>query len=128
MSIQHTLLSYAKGELKVCKIDEFTYDDLVEMASKLDDLLGDMKGRYNNVKKKHVSLQESYEELNTSHENLLDTHEKLKEAHNSHISQEANKVKVDVGLTCDLFDDMPKVDRVSKSSISTSCDDLLAMS
>ncbi|WP_428028762.1 hypothetical protein, partial [Arcobacter sp.] len=55
------------------------------------------------------------------------THEKLKEAHNSHISQEANKVKVDVGITCDLIDDMPKIDKVSKSSISTSCDDLLAM-
>jgi hypothetical protein len=58
---------------------------------------------------------------------FLDTHEKLKEAHNSHISQEANKVKVDIGITCDLIDDMPKVDRVSQYSISTSCDDLLAM-
>jgi hypothetical protein len=37
-------------------------------------------------------------------------------------------VKVDVGITCNLFDDMPKIDEVSKSSISTSCDDLLAMS
>jgi hypothetical protein len=36
-------------------------------------------------------------------------------------------VKVDVGITCDLLDDMPKIDKVSKSSISTSCDDLLAM-
>jgi hypothetical protein len=43
------------------------------------------------------------------------------------ISQEANKVKVDVGITYDLIDDMPKIDKVSKSSISTSCDDLLAM-
>jgi archaellum component FlaC len=113
----------AKGEPK-----EFTYDDLVEMVSNLDDLLGDMKGRYKNLKKKHVSLQESYEELKTSHENLLDTNEKLKEAHNSHISQEANKVKVDIVITCDLLDNMPKIDKASKSSISTSCDDLLAMS
>jgi hypothetical protein len=117
----------AKGEPKVCEIDEFTYDDLVEMVSNLDDLLGDMKGRYNNLKKKYVSLQESYEEVKTTHKNLLDTHEKLKEAHNSHISQEANKVKVNVGITCDLLNDMPKIDKVSKSSISTSCDDLLAM-
>jgi hypothetical protein len=116
-----------KGEPKVCEINEFTYDGLVEMVSNLDDLLGDIKGKYKNLKKKHVSLQESYEELNTSHENLLDTHEKLKEAHNSHISQEANKVKVDVGITCDLLDVMPKIDKVSKSSISTSCDDLLVM-
>jgi FtsZ-binding cell division protein ZapB len=95
--------------------------------SNLDDLLGDIKGRYKNLKKKHVSLQESYDELKTSHENLLDTHEKLKEVHNSYISQEANKVKVNVDITCDLLDDVPKLDKVSKSSISTSCDDLLAM-
>jgi hypothetical protein len=79
------------------------------------------------LRKKHVSLQESYEELKTSHENLLHTHEKLKEAHNSHISQEANKVKVDVGITSGLLDDMTKIDEVSKSIISTSCDDLIAM-
>jgi hypothetical protein len=98
------------------------------MVSNLDDLLCNMKERYKNLKKKHVSLQESYVELKKSHENLLDTHEKFKETHNSHISQEANKVKVDIGITCDLLDDMPKIDKVSKSSISTSCDDLLAMS
>jgi hypothetical protein len=72
------------------------------------------------LRKKHASLQESYEELKTSYENLLDTHEKLKEAHKFHISQEANKVKVDVGITCDLIDDMPKINNVSKSGISTS--------
>jgi hypothetical protein len=116
-----------KGELKVCKSDEFTYDDLVEMVSNLDNLLGDMKVKYKSSWKKHVSLQESYEVLKISHENLLDTHELLKEAHNFHISQEANKVKVDVGITCDLVDDMPKIDKVYKSSISTSCVDLLAM-
>jgi hypothetical protein len=76
----------AKGEPNVCEVDEFTYDDLVEMVSNIDDLLGNMNGRYKNLKKKHVSLQESYEELKTSHKNLLYTHEKLKEAHNSHIS------------------------------------------
>jgi hypothetical protein len=116
-----------KGELEVCEIDEFIYDDLVEMESNLDDLLGDMKGKYKSLRKKHVHLQESYEELKTSHKNLLDTHKKLKEAHKSHISQEGNKVKVDIGITCDLVDDIPKIDKVSKSSISTSCDDLLAM-
>jgi hypothetical protein len=97
------------------------------MVSNLDDLLGDTKGKYKNLRKKIVSLQESYEELKTSHENLLDIHEKLKEAHNFHISQEANKVKVDVGITYDLVDDMPKIDKVSKYTISTSCDNLLAM-
>jgi hypothetical protein len=116
-----------KGELKVYEIDEFTYDDLIEMVSNLDDLLGDMKEKYKSLRKKQVSLQESYEELKTSDENLLDTHEKLKEAHNFHISQEANKVKVDVGITCDSVDDMPKIYKVSKSSICTSCNDLLAM-
>jgi hypothetical protein len=98
------------------------------MVSNLDDLLGDMKGKYKNLKKKYVSLQESYEELKTSHENLLDTHEKIKEVHNSHIFQEANKVKVNVDITCDLLNDMHKIDKVSKPSLSTSCDDLLAMS
>jgi hypothetical protein len=34
----------AKGEPKVCKVDEFTYDDLLDMVSNLDDLLGDIKG------------------------------------------------------------------------------------
>jgi hypothetical protein len=110
----------AKGEPKVSEIDKFTYDDLVEMVSNLDDLLGDMKGKCKSLRKKHASLQESYEELKTSYENLLDTHEKLKEAHKFHISQEANKVKVDVGITCDLIDDMPKINNVSKSGISTS--------
>jgi hypothetical protein len=109
----------AKGEPKVCEIDEFTSDDLVEIVSNLDDL-------YKSLRKKHVSLQESYEELNTSHKNLLYTLEKFKEAHNSHISQEANKVKVNASITCDLLDDMPKIDKISKSSISTSYDDLLA--
>jgi archaellum component FlaC len=118
----------AKGELNVCEVDEFTYDDLIEMVSNLDDLLGNMKERYKNLKKNHVSLQESYEELKTSHENLLDTHEKFKEVHNYHISQEANKVKVNVGITCDLLDDMPNIYKVLKSSISTSCNDLFAMS
>jgi hypothetical protein len=42
----------------------------------------------------------------------LDTHEKLKEDHNSHIPQEADKVKVDFGITCYLIDDMPKIDKV----------------
>jgi hypothetical protein len=116
-----------KGEPKVCEIDKFTSDDLVEMVSNLDNLLGDMEGKYKILRKKHVSVQEYYEELKTSHKTLLDTHEKLKEAYISHISQEANKVKVDVGIIYDLIDDMPKIDKVSKSSISTSCDDLLAM-
>jgi hypothetical protein len=46
----------AKGEPKVCEIDEFTYDDLVEMVSNLDDLLGNMKEKYKNLRKKLVSL------------------------------------------------------------------------
>jgi hypothetical protein len=86
-----------------------------------------MKGKYKSLMKKHVSLQESYEELKTTHENLLDTHDKIKEGHDSHISQETNKVNVAIGITCNLIDDVPKVDKVSKSSISTSWDDLLDM-
>jgi archaellum component FlaC len=107
--------------------DEFSYDDLVEMVSNLDNLFGDMKRKYRDLKKKHASLQDSYEELKTSHENLLETHQKVKEAHNSHISQEANKVKVNVGTTCDLLDDLPSIETISKSSNSTSYDDLFAI-
>jgi hypothetical protein len=40
-----------KDEPKVCDVDEFTYDDLVEMISNLDNLLGNMKGRYKDLKK-----------------------------------------------------------------------------
>jgi hypothetical protein len=47
----------AKGEPKVYESDEFTYDDLVEMVSNIDDLLGDMKVKYKSSRKKHVSLQ-----------------------------------------------------------------------
>jgi hypothetical protein len=36
-------------------------------------------------------------------------------------------VKVNVGTTCDLLDDLPSVEKISKSSTSTSCDDLLAI-
>jgi hypothetical protein len=116
-----------RSSLKNITPSEVLGEVLVEIVSNLDDLLGDIKGKYKNLKKKHVSLQESYEELKTSDENLLDTHEKLNEAHNSHISQQTNKVKVNVGITCDLLDDMSKIDKVLKSSISTSCDDLLVM-
>jgi hypothetical protein len=90
------------------------------MISNLDDVLRNMKGKYKDLKKKHASLQDSYQELKTSHE-------KLKEAHNSHISQGVNNVKVNVGITCDLLDDMSSVEKVSKSSISTSCVDFLAI-
>jgi hypothetical protein len=40
-----------KDEPKVNDVDEFTYDDLVEMISNLDNLLGNMKGRYKDLKK-----------------------------------------------------------------------------
>jgi hypothetical protein len=36
-------------------------------------------------------------------------------------------VKVNVGITCDLLDYMSSVEKVSKSSISSSCDDFLAI-
>jgi hypothetical protein len=41
----------AKGEPKVCECDEFTYDDLVKMVSNLDDLLGDVKGKYKSLRR-----------------------------------------------------------------------------
>ena len=119
-----------KGESKVCDDDDdniFTYGDLVEMVSNLDDLLGDVKGKYKDLKTKYTSLQNSFEELKASHEDLKETHKKLREAHESHIAQEANKVKVEASVTCNLFECMPVKENVSKTSISTSCDDLLSI-
>ena len=115
----------AKGESKVCDDDdEFSYDDLVDMVSNLDDLLGKMKGKYKDLKKEHISLQKSYDELRDSHVNLLKSYEELKDAHNSHISQEVNKAKCDASVSCDLIDCSSSVENVStSSSISISCDD-----
>jgi hypothetical protein len=42
ISFRHISFLMAKGEPKVCEIDEFMYDDLVEMVSNLVDFLGDM--------------------------------------------------------------------------------------
>ena len=50
----------AKGESKVCDDDDvFSYDDLVEMVSNLDDLLGNMKSKYKDLKKEYTSLEKS---------------------------------------------------------------------
>jgi hypothetical protein len=51
---------------KICDDDELPYGDPVEMVSNIDDLLGDMKGQYRDLKKKHPSLQDSYKELKSS--------------------------------------------------------------
>jgi hypothetical protein len=88
----------AKAEPKVCDDDEFSYDDLVEMVSNLDDLLGDMKWKYRDLKKKHASLQDSYEEIKASHENLLETHEKLKKGHNLLSLKKSTKWKLMLAL------------------------------
>lgn len=117
----------AKGESKVCNDDyEPSYDELVEMLSELDDVLGGIKSKYKDLKRKHSSLQEAYDELKSSHEDLKETHEKLEETHKIYVAQHTNKVQIDAGVSCNLIDDMP-IAHVTSSSISTSCDDLLTI-
>ena len=76
----------AKGGAKVLQddeLEEFSYDDLVDMLTDAGDLVIKKKEKLKNLELKYGSLQASYEELKTSHENLKETHEKLEEAHNT---------------------------------------------
>ena len=83
----------------------------------LNGYLGKEKSKFKVLKKEYVSLQNNYDVLKDEHETLL--------------LNKLNKSKVDIGVTCDLLDDMPCVVAnpciTSKVSISTSCDDLIDM-
>ena len=52
------------------ELDEFSYDDLVEMLNDADEFMTKEKTKLKDLKLKFTSLQDSYEELKTSHENL----------------------------------------------------------
>ena len=61
----------AKGGAKVQQdgeLDEFSYDDLVEMLNDADEFMTKEKAKLKDLKLKFTSLQNSYEELKTSHE------------------------------------------------------------
>ena len=87
------------------------------MLEDLNEYLGKEKAKFKVLKKDHISLQNNFDMLKEEHESLL-----LKEFTSS---------KVDIGIMCDLLDDMPYVVAnlciSSKISISTSYDDLLDM-
>ena len=108
----------AKGDkVKSIDDDEPTYDELIEMLDELSEYNGKEKSKFKVLEKMYNSLKDSFEELKVAHDSLL-----LKNIEKSHSH---------VGTTCNLMDEMPKVDvalnEKSMSSISTSCDDLLAM-
>ena len=68
-STPHCLM--AKGGAKVQQdgeLDEFSYDDLVEMLNDADEFMTKEKAKLKDLKLKFTSLQNSYEELKTSHE------------------------------------------------------------
>ena len=87
-----------------------------------------MKDLYEELKQSHEDLKESHEKLKMSHEIFSETHEKLKKAYDSLVINVSKNAKVDIGITCDLIDDMPCVSSsfiASKIDMSTSCDELL---
>src|SRR6185503_10497823 len=120
-STPHCLM--AKGGAKVQQdgeLDEFSYDDLVEMLNDADEFMTKEKAKLKDLKLKFTSLQDSYEELKTSHENLKETHEKLEEAHNTLLSHE-RKATLSIGVSCDLIDDK-SCGSSSTSSLCTKID------
>ena len=108
----------AKGD-KVKSIDDNvpSYDELMDMVEDLNEYVGKEKSKFKVLKKEYISLKDSYEELKEAHDSLL-----LKDIEKSHSH---------VGITCNLMNEMPRVEiasnAISMSSTSTSCDDLLFM-
>nr|ADB85410.1 putative retrotransposon protein [Phyllostachys edulis] len=107
----------AKSKKEVNDNNEPSYDELLDMLEELNDYLGKEKSKFKVLKNEYVSLQNDYNVLKDEHEILL--------------LNELKKPKVDIGITCDLLDDMPCVIAnsciSSKINISTSCDDLIDM-
>ena len=64
----------AKGGAKVLQdddeLEEFSYDDLVDMFNDAGEFVIKEKAKLKDLELKYGSLQTSYEELKTSHENL----------------------------------------------------------
>ena len=85
----------AKGGAKVLQdddeLEEFSYDDLVDMLNDAGNLVIKEKEKLKDLELKYSSLQASYEGLNTSHE-------KLKEAHNTLLDHK-DKAKLSMGAS-----------------------------
>lgn len=108
----------AKGKKKVNDDDdndEPSYDELIDMLEEQNVFMGKEVSKFKALKKEFNLLQENYDVLKNEHETLL-----LKSYTSS---------KVDIGITCDLLDDLPCIAPISSNSskvnISTSCDDLI---
>ena len=107
----------AKGNKKVNNDDDNnpSYDELMDMLEELNEYIGEEKSRFKVLKKEFVLLQDNYDVLKDEHEKLL-------------LNEYASS-KVDIGITCNLLDDLPCIAPIScnssKVSISTSCDDLI---
>ena len=98
-STPHCLM--AKGDAKVLQddeLEEFSYDDLVDMLNDAGELVIKEKAKLKDLELNYGSLQTSYEELKTSHENLKETHEKLKKAHNTLLDHK-DKAKLSMGAS-----------------------------
>jgi len=80
------------------ELEEFSYDDLVDMLNDASNLVIKEKEKLKDLELKYGSLQASYEELKTSHENLKETHVKFKEAHNTLLDHK-DKAKLSMGAS-----------------------------
>ena len=110
----------AKGKKKVYNDDdndEPSYAELIDMLEEQNVFMGKGVSKFKVLKKEFNLLQNNYDVLKNEHETLL-----LKNYTSS---------KVDIGITCDLLDDLPCIAPTpcnsSKINVSTSCDDLIDM-
>ena len=122
----------AEGGSKILQddeLEEFSYDDLVDMLNDAGELVTKEKAKLMDLKLKFDSLQTSYEELKTSHENLKETHEKLEKAHNTLLAHE-NKAKLSVGVSyvsCKVCCVSSSINPSCSSSDMSSCDESLVL-
>ena len=130
-STPHCLM--AKGGAKVLQdddeLEEFSYDDLVDMLNDAGNLVIKEKEKLKDLELKYGSLQASYEELKTSHENLKETHEKLKEAHNTLLDHK-DKAKLSMGAsseTCKSCHTSSSTNPSCSTSEKSSCDESLIL-
>ena len=84
----------------------------MDILIELNEFLGKEKSKFKVLKREHMSLQKSCEEL--------------KEAHDLLLQESKKKSSTSIGISCNILNEMPSVEKVT-SSMSTSCDDLLSM-
>ena len=111
------------------KLEEFSYDDLVDMLNDADELVIKENAKLEDLELKYGSLQAFYEELKTSHENLKKTHEKLEEAHNT-LFDHKDKAKLSTGAsseTCKSCCISSSTNPSCSTSDKSSCDESLIL-